>query len=184
MSTTPVSSEMFAAFASLQGKFAELDPMTGSVERPPEGLHGCIVMDMVVANDGKFRVDDAGQEVPALSVTFRYQLVEDPTRPKPLVFPGKTFTIPPNLAGLPEKKMKQVEMEIRRLKGHIKNILGLSEDPANLVAGLTECMRKIKDPTNAVVVEVRAQYDKVKDRQDPTKTNLYFKEYITKTLSA
>ena len=106
---------------------------------------------------GQFRQTDDKQEFPALSVQFHYQLCEDPDRNEPLIWNGAPMVIPNDPKVLThEGSQVRAKIELGRLKGHIKTILG--REPGNLGNDLEEIENKLKSD-NTVACMVYCQYN-------------------------
>jgi hypothetical protein len=175
------STDAFSALASLNERFAAADASSGSVKRPPAGVHPCLLT-MIEITDAEFTINkDQGTKTPAKSVLFRYKTMADPTEPKPYDFPGKAFIIPLSTSGFEKNKLQQIDIDLGRLKNHLQIILG--KPVTNLVASLSEAQAKVSTgggvTGGVTVVKVNCVYDK--DKKDATK--VYFKDYLTGLLA-
>mgnify|MGYP003147477435 CR=1 FL=1 len=149
-----ITNETKAIFANLQESFesATADQGMGILgEWPTKGEHACYVLSVDVS-EGSFRQTDDKQEFPALSVQFHYQLCEDPDRAEPLIWNGAPMTIPNDPKALThEGSQIRAKIELGRLKGHLKTILG--REPSNLGNDLQEIESKLNsDNTVACIV--------------------------------
>jgi len=148
-----------AAFAMMQNDFekANADQGNGSLgEWPTEGNHECYVLGMTIDDNTNFRQSSDGAEFPSVTVQFEYQLCEDADRPTPLVWKGAPFNLikdPSNLNHEGSQIRSRIELE--RLKGHMKTILG--GNPADMVSGMASIQEKLASE-NAVVAMVRCIY--------------------------
>jgi len=153
-----ISNETKAIFANLQSDFetANADQGMGSLgEWPAKGEHACYVLGMNVQN-GTFRQTSDKQEFPAISVQFHYQLCEDPDRTEPLIWNGAPMTIPTDPSVLThEGSQIRAKIELSRLKGHLKTILGY--EPTDLGAAFEEVESKLNGDST-VACMVRCQY--------------------------
>jgi hypothetical protein len=150
-----------AIFATLQDEFesANADQGLGSLgEWPPQGEHNCYVLDINVTADSKFKeaVAGGGQEHPAVTIQFRYQLMEDPDRVEPLVFKGAPITIPQDPSSIQQEGSQiRARIELQRLKGHLKTILG--SDPVDLNESM-ELVEKMLSGETSIATVVRCVY--------------------------
>mgnify|MGYP003133231660 FL=1 len=153
-----ISNETKAIFSNLQASFetASADQGMGSLgEWPSKGEHACYVLGMNVQN-GTFRQSSDKQEFPAISVQFHYQLCEDPDRTEPLVWNGAPMTIPTDPALLNhEGSQIRARIELGRLKGHLKTILGY--EPQDLGSAFEEVENKLNGDST-VACNIRCQY--------------------------
>jgi len=148
------SNETKAIFANMQADFetAKADQGMGSLgEWPAKGEHACYVLGVNVSQ-GTFRQTDDKQEFPAVSVQFHYQLCEDPDRTEPLIWNGAPMTIPQDASVLThEGSQIRARIELSRLKGHLKTILGY--EPNDLSSAFEEVESKLTgDATVACVI--------------------------------
>jgi len=171
-----ISNETKAIFANMQNDFesSQADQGLGSLgEWPAKGEHACYVLDVNV-QAGTFRQTSDRQEFPAVTVQFRYQLCEDPDRTEPLVWNGAPMTIPNDASMLShEGSQIRAKIELARLKGHLKTILGY--DPTNLGAAFDEVEAKLNGDST-VACMIRCQYTE-------RGTSTYKSEYLQTLLS-
>ena len=153
-----ISNETKAIFANLQSSFetANADQGMGSLgEWPAKGEHACYVLGMTV-QPGTFRQSTDKQEFPALSVQMHYQLCEDPDRTEPLIWNGAPMVVPNDPTVLThEGSQIRAKIELGRLKGHLKTILG--REPSDLGSALEEIENKLNGDST-VACMVRCQY--------------------------
>ena len=153
-----ISNETKAVFANLQSDFetAQADQGMGSLgEWPSKGEHACYVLGMNAQN-GTFRQTDDKQEFPAISAQFHYSLCEDPDRTEPLSWKGAPMTIPHDPSLLThEGSQTRARIELSRLKGHLKTILGY--EPTDLGSAFEEVEAKLNGDST-VACTVRCQY--------------------------
>jgi hypothetical protein len=153
-----ISNETKAVFANMQTDFATAtaDIGMGSLgEWPPKGEHACYVLGVNV-QQGIFRQTSDKQEFPAVSVQFHYQLCEDPDRTEPLIWNGAPMTIPEDPSVLThEGSQIRARIELGRLKGHLKTILGY--DPTDLTSAFDEVESKLNGDST-VACMIRCQY--------------------------
>ena len=148
-----------AIFASLQSAFEEVsaDQGLGSLgEWPVKGNHNCYVLG-VSMNDGTFKETGTGNEFPAITVQFNYQLVDDPDHAEPLEWKGAPMTIPTDPSQIShEGSQIRAKIEMQRLKGHMKTLLG--REPGDLGADIGEIESMLSGDTS-VVCTIRCQYN-------------------------
>jgi hypothetical protein len=159
--------------ASLKG--AEADQGMGMLgEWPPEGEHACFVTALSIS-EGEFRQKDQ-QKFPAVSMQFKYQLCDDPSRPEPLQFVGAPFVLPKDPATLTDEGAKtRAQIEMNRLAGHLKTLL--QRTPTDLAADL-EGVEALLGGDKAVACVVKCQYDVARNGRT------YRREFLQKLLAA
>ena len=172
-----ITNETKAIFANMTTDFAaaQADQGLGSLgEWPAKGEHACYVLGMNVQN-GTFRQTSDKQEFPAISVQFHYQLCEDPDRTEPLVWNGAPMTIPNDASVLThEGSQIRARIELSRLKGHLKTILGY--DPTDLGSAYEEVSDKLNGDST-VACMVRCNYTE-------RGTSTYKSEYLQSLLGS
>ena len=174
------NSSVISRFATLNTVFQSADANTGEGALgwwPDEGVNESFVIDLNV-KDATMKLKD-GQTVPAMSVQFIYQLMQDPGAPDgtPRRWNGAPFLFPADLSAISDEKTQtRIRMETERIKGHLKVIL--RRDPKDLPAALTDCAKRVADASNPVAVRVNCQYDK-----NPVTGKTYKKEFIQSALS-
>ena len=152
-----------AIFASLQDEFANAtaDQGLGSLgEWPAEGNHDCYVLDMTVDTGSTFReaIAAGGTEFPGTTIQFRYQLIDDPDHEEPLVFRGAPITFPNDPSDLSHEGSKiRSRIEIQRLKGHIKTLLG--KEPVDMASSMDELQNKLTNGEATVAATIRCAYN-------------------------
>ena len=167
-----IQNQTKAIFSQMQSDFsqANADQGLGSLgEWPPAGEHNCYVLDVMTSHDRTFRQSSDGQEFPAATVQFTYQLCDDPDRAEPLVFKGAPMTLcgdPTQLTHEGSQIRNRIEMS--RLKGHLKTLL--SREPNDIAADLDEISTRLNGE-EAVAAVVRCQYTE-------RGTRTYRSEYI------
>ena len=126
-----------AIFSQLQSSFSDVqaDQGLGSLgEWPSRGQHNCYVLSLTITDNAKFKeaIAAGGEEHDAVSIQFGYQLVEDPDRPgEPLEWRGAPIPIPQDPSAIGhEGSQTRARIEMQRLKGHIKTLLG--REPGDL----------------------------------------------------
>ena len=150
-----------AIFATLQNDFqsASAAQGLGSLgEWPPQGEHNCYVLDVAVNTDATFKEAQAGggQEHPAITIQFRYQLMEDPDRAEPLVFKGAPITIPQDMSAIQQEgSQTRARIELQRLKGHLKTLLG--SEPADMSSAMEE-VDSLLNGESSVAAVIRCVY--------------------------
>ena len=151
-----------AIFANLQSSFEEVqsDQGLGSLgEWPARGQHNCYVLNMTITDNATFKEAQAagGHEHDAISIQFGYQLVEDPDRAEPLEWRGAPITIPQN-PGAIQHEGSQIcaRIELQRLKGHIKTLLG--REPGDLQADM-DMISQMLSGDQSVVAVVDCRYN-------------------------
>ena len=150
-----------AIFATLQEEFssANADQGLGSLgEWPAQGEHNCYVLDVAVNTDATFKEAQAGggQEHPAISIQFRYQLMEDPDRTEPLVWKGAPITIPQDMKQINQEGSRiRASIELQRLKGHLKTLMG--SEPVDMSAAM-ESVDSLLNGESSVAATVRCVY--------------------------
>ena len=165
-------------FATLQDDFqtVDADQGLGSLgEWPPAGDHNCYVLNMMIDAKAIFKEAAAsgGQEHPAISIQFSYQLVEDPDRAEPLLWRGAPITIPSNPKDIGHEGSKiRAQIEMKRLKGHLKTLLG--RDPVDLSADM-DAVASLLSGEQSVVAVVDCRYNKRNDRTYKTE---YLKQLL------
>jgi len=128
-----------------------------------------------MTSDAKFKEAQAGggQEHPAVSVQFRYQLMEDPDRTEALTFKGAPITIPQDLSAIQQEGSKtRARIELQRLKGHLKTLLG--SEPADMTSAMEQVDSLLNGETSVAAV-VRCVYT-------TRGTRTYRSEYIQSLL--
>ena len=168
-----MNNETKNAFANMQNTFAAATAESGGgTPWPKAGAHQCYLVGLHTAT-GKFRQSD-GQEFPAATIQFEYELCEDPDRPSPLQWRGAIFSLPTDPGQITlEGSKKRAEIEMNRLKGHLTVLLG--SEPTNMVSALEQVSNMIQSD-QAVVCNVKCNYREVGDRT-------YKTEYIRELLS-
>ena len=172
-----ITNETKAIFANMTTDFAaaQADQGLGSLgEWPAKGEHACYVLGVNV-QPGTFRQTSDKQEFPAISVQFHYQLCEDPDRTEPLVWNGAPMTIPNDASVLThEGSQIRARIELSRLKGHLKTILGY--DPTDLGSAFEEVSDKLNGDST-VACMVRCNYTE-------RGTSTYKSEYLQSLLGS
>lgn len=181
-------------FAKFKEKFAQANANIGEGSLgpwPDHGDHECILLSVSV-EPGSFNVTQ-GNKINAGVVQFHYQTVPNPENPdsgEALVWKGAPFILPTDPDSIPaseEGKQRRVEMELERLKGHIKSILGDSMIEDDVDYNLEAIQEKISSG-NPIVLEVFCEHRKPgmsKDGKPPRNPNAVYKtEYIKKLLSS
>jgi len=149
--------ELLAAFAGLNT--AGLDADSGVRWWPDVDANGdveVLVLGLHVDSTKFTWKSPSPGERPGLKLSFEYQLVSDPGQATPRTFNGVQFLVPTNAQGLPDGQAKRVEIETRRLMGHLQAILG--EKPTDLGAALLKAKARIEEKLSAgsgVVVTCR-----------------------------
>ena len=169
-----INNETKSMFAGMQSVFATAQAESGGAAPwPAQGEHECYLIGLH-CDTGTFRQSD-GQEFPAATVQFEYELVDDPDRPSPLQWKGAIFNLPSDPSQITlDGSRKRAEIEMSRLKGHLKTVLG--REPSNLVSDIEEVVNMIGDQSSALVTKVFCQYREVNGRT-------YRTEYIRDLLS-
>jgi len=172
-----ITNETKAIFANMQTDFetVQADQGLGSLgEWPAKGEHACYVLSVNVEN-GKFRQTGDQQEFPSILVQFHYQLCEDPDRTEPLIWNGAPMNIPHDPSALSHEGSKvRARIELQRLKGHLKTILGY--DPSNMQAAFDDLESKLNGEST-VACMVRCQYTE-------RGTSTYKSEYLQSLLGS
>ena len=143
-------------FANLQSSFEEVqaDQGLGSLgEWPSAGSHNCYVLNMSINENGTFKEAMAagGKEHKAITIQFGYQLVEDPDRPEPLEWRGAPMSIPQNPNEIEhEGSQIRARIEMQRLKGHIKTLLG--REPGALASDMSTISEMLSGDQSVVAV--------------------------------
>ncbi len=151
-----------AIFANLQSSFEEVqsDQGLGSLgEWPARGQHNCYVLNMTITDNATFKEAQAagGQEHDAISIQFGYQLVEDPDRAEPLEWRGAPITIPQDPGAIQhEGSQVRARIELQRLKGHIKILLG--REPGDLQSDM-DMISQMLSGDQSVVAVVDCRYN-------------------------
>jgi hypothetical protein len=171
----PIENNVKAMFNSLNNTFASVQPDNGMGAGgwwPAEGQHEVFVSDINVRNS-EYKLPD-GQKVPGTDITFRYQLINDTDSPtEPRSFDGSPFRLPLDTSVLDDKGRIRVEIEMRRLKGHLQTIL--RRDVKDIGTAIGDADNKIKG-AEAVAVVVKCQYDNVNGK-------IYRKDFLVKPLA-
>ena len=148
-----------AIFSSMQSAFNDVqaDQGLGSLgEWPPAGTHNCYLLSCSVG-EGKFKQAGDGQEFPAVSVQFTYQLVEDPDHAEPLEWKGAPMTIPTDPSQIThEGSQIRARIEMQRLKGHMKTLLG--REPGDIGSDMGE-IEAMLSGEQSVVCSVQCKYN-------------------------
>ena len=172
----PIENNVKAMFNSLNNTFAQAQPDNGMGAGgwwPAEGQHDVFVSSLNV-RASEFKMPD-GQKVPGTEIVFRYQLINDPDQPnEPRSFDGSAFRLPQDTTSLDDKGRMRVEIEMRRLKGHLQTIL--RRDVKDIATALAEADARINGD-QAVAVVVKCQYDNVNGRT-------YRKDFLVKPLAS
>ena len=149
-----------AIFSALQNSFNEVqaDQGLGSLgEWPPAGTHNCYVISVSVKDNTKFKETGTGNEFDAVTVQFRYQLVEDPDHAEPLEWNGAPMTIPSDPSQIThEGSQIRARIEMQRLKGHMKTLL--NREPADMGIDMGE-IESMLTGEQSVVCSVKCQYN-------------------------
>jgi hypothetical protein len=165
-----------AIFSNMQKSFEEAtaDQGLGSLgEWPPAGVHNCYVIG-VSSHEGEFKQAGDGAMFPAVVTQFTYQLVEDPDHAEPLEFKGAPMTIPQDPSQITnEGSQIRARIEIQRLKGHMKTLLG--REPGDIGADMGEIESMLSGETS-VVCTVQCKYNQRGDR-------VFRTEYLQSLLS-
>ena len=173
-----MQNETKAIFATLQNDFetVEADQGLGSLgEWPAQGDNTCYVLNINIETGATFKEAQAagGMEHPAVTIQFEYQLVEDPDRAEPLAWRGAPMTIPTNMGDVQSDGSKiRAQIELRRLKGHLKTLLG--RIPGDLGADI-EAVDSMLSGEQSVVAVIDCRYNKRNDRT-------YKTEYVKQLL--
>jgi hypothetical protein len=148
-----------AIFSNMQSAFNDVqaDQGLGSLgEWPVAGVHNCYVLSVTV-NEGEFKQAGDGKTFPAVVTQFTYQLVEDPDHAEPLEFKGAPMTIPQDPTQIThEGSQIRARIEIQRLKGHLKTLLG--REPGDIGADLGE-IETMLSGEQSVVCTVQCKYN-------------------------
>ena len=150
-----ISNETKSMFANMQSAFSDATAESGGAAPwPPQGEHEAYII-AVHTDVGTFRQTD-GQEFPSATVQFEYELVADPDRATPLQWKGAMFNLPSDASQITlDGSRKRAEIEMNRLKGHLKTLLG--REPNNLIVDLEEVGGMIGGES-ALVAKVFCQY--------------------------
>lgn len=171
----PIENNVKAMFNSLNNTFASVQPDNGMGAGgwwPAEGQHEVFIQNMTV-RDSEYKLSD-GQKVSGTEIVFRYQLINDADQPnEPRSFDGSPFRLPLDTSTLDDKGRIRVEIEMRRLKGHLQTIL--RRDVKDIGTALGEADAKINGQ-DAVAVVVKCQYDHVGGK-------IYRKDFLVKPLA-
>ena len=171
----PIENNVKAMFNSLNNTFASVQPDNGMGAGgwwPAEGQHEVFVSSLTV-RASEYKLPD-GQKVPGTDIVFRYQLINDTDQPnEPRSFDGAAFRLPQDTSVLDEKGRMRVEIEARRLKGHLQTIL--RRDVKDVGTALADADAKINGQ-DAVAVVVKCQYDNVNGKT-------YRKDFLVKPLA-
>ena len=171
-----VDNNVKAMFSALNNTFASANADNGMGAGgwwPSEGQHE-VYLSVMKVNAAEFRMPD-GQKVPGTEISFRYQLITDIEQPnEPRQFDGAVFRLPQDTAQLDDKGRMRVEIELRRLKGHLQTIL--RRDVKDVGAALADADARINSD-QVVAVIVKCQYDQVNGKT-------YRKDYLVKALAS
>ena len=163
-------------FTNMQKAFedATSDQGLGSLgEWPVAGVHNCYVIG-VSATDGEFKQAGDGALFPATIVQYTYQLVEDPDHAEPLEFKGAPMNLPKDPTQVTnEGSQIRARIELQRLKGHMKTLLG--RDPGDIGADMGE-IESMLTGENSVGCSILCKYTARGDRT-------YRTEYLQSLLS-
>lgn len=153
-----------AIFSSMQNAFNDVqaDQGLGSLgEWPPAGNHNCYVLGVTVT-EGEFKQAGDGQMFPSVVAQFTYQLVEDPDHAEPLEWKGAPMNIPNDPTQIShEGSTIRARIEMQRLKGHMKTLLG--REPGDIGSDMGE-IETMLSGEQSVVCSVKCQYNQRGDR--------------------
>lgn len=172
MSANNIKSSIFSAYTSMMNSVEADNTGGGGGWWPEPGEHE-VVLTAITQDEGQFTQND-GQKFPSSLIRFAFQLLNDPDSPaSPRSFRGAPFNFPLDPSKINEKGKIRIEIEMRRLKGHLTTILG--RDPTDMVAALAEVDNTIKANTVAILVRVNAD-------KSPTNGKVYNKEFILRSI--
>lgn len=170
--TTNIKSAVFSAYTTMISA-VDADNGSGSAGWWPQPGEHEVVVTAISQDEGQFTQND-GQKFPSSVIRFHFQLLNDPESPSaPRSFKGAPFNFPNDPSKINEKGRTRIEIEMRRLKGHLTTILG--REPQDVGATLTLVENLLK--TNTVAVLVRTNADK-----SPTTGKIFNKEFIVRSL--
>jgi len=171
----PIENNVKAMFNSLNTAFAQAQPDNGMGAGgwwPAEGQHEVFVSSLNV-RPSEYKLPD-GQKVAGTEISFRYQLINDTDSPnEPRSFDGSAFRLPQDTSVLDDKGRMRVDIEMRRLKGHLQTIL--RRDVKDIGTAIADADAKINGQ-DAVAVVVKCQYDNVNGK-------IYRKDFLVKPLA-
>ena len=158
-----MQNQVKAIFNTLQEDFTKVqaDQGLGALgEWPPQGEHDCYVTGVTIDTNATFKESKAsgGNETPGVSVQFAYQLVDDPDREEPLAWLGAPIILP-----MDPKEVKsdgsqiRCRIELQRLKGHLKTLLG--RDPVDMNSDIEIVKDMLERGESSVVATVKCQYN-------------------------
>jgi hypothetical protein len=146
--------ETKAALAAIQSEYDEAKASSvGKAPWPEEGLSSNYVTGITIDTDGTFRQPDPHPDLPALVISWSYELADDPNREEPLKWRGTPFFIPKDPSQLSNEKSKtRYRIELERLKGQVQAMLS-GKATGNLMKDLEACEAMINGDT-AVLANV------------------------------
>ena len=158
-----MQNQVKAIFNSLQEDFQKVqaDQGLGALgEWPAQGEHNCYVLNLEIDTNATFKESQAsgGNELPGISIQFNYQLVDDPDREEPLAWRGAPMTLPVNPSDVQsEGSQIRARIELQRLKGHMKTLLG--RDPIDMESDMEIIKDMLERGDSSVVATVKCNYN-------------------------
>lgn len=187
--SSSLQANALSALSHFNETFSTVSASTGAPVRPPAGTWANIVTGVEVnSDDVKLTLDkNAGLEIPGVQVTFHYRLSSaagpiPPNHKDGEPWMGRSFILPaaPLPAATPKGKRQNLEIQGKRLKGHISTLLGVSsETVTNVVDGIRKVHELVSDPNRTVLAMVQCKYEK--DEKNPDSPG-YFEEFIPRLL--
>lgn len=129
---------------------------TGAGWMPEDGEHNALMLGFV-EDASTFKQSTNQVVVPSRRFRFQFRAIargDDPATAEQPVWSGAPFNLPVNPAGLTcDKSRTRVEIEVGRLKGHLKAALGPAS--SGLIRADMEALRAKLARTGAIAVRVR-----------------------------
>ena len=158
-----MQNQVKAIFNSLQNDFtkAQADQGLGALgEWPSQGEHDCYITGVTIDPNSTFKESQAsgGHETPGVAIQFFYQLVDDPDREEPLAWVGAPIILPVDPKEVrSEGSQTRTRIELQRLKGHMKTLLG--RDPVDIEGDMEIIKNMLERGESSVVATVKCQYN-------------------------
>ena len=170
---TNLSSNVIALFQSAADSYASSDAATGESWMdawPEDGEHDALISSIDVSEGEFFLADGSGRTVPCAQVVFEFIVLPDENDPdyepstenKP--FSGARFQIldPMSIPSDDHESFSsraRIEMNIRRLKGHVSRTLGREPqqclDPLSELSTIIDAVSEGRRPIVRLVIQTR-----------------------------
>lgn len=195
-----LSQNALAMFNDMAGSYQTVEAnegLGGLGTWPEAGEHVCAVRKITVDERAKFSYktskDAPKTTVPAVSIRFHYTKYPEnlpagaqPTEDDLLDWGGRPFNLPIVPAGqkIPDNYAKAVEINLGRLKNHLKVVLN-REPSASLFDDIKAAIALVSDPAKMLMVRLAVNVD-VRPDTTPGSTKVYTDkdEFLRENLSA